>query len=633
MIESTSRLVLLAILIVAPVSCSSAPPLPPATDEVPLPHLDDRWEPFNRSMWGFNDGVLRYFVAPLGTGYRILIPKFARTGLDNLFDNLGFPKRFFSSLTQGLWGGAGRETSRFLINTTVGIAGLFDVGDAVGIEPSDEDFGQAFAAAGWSDTRYLILPFGRPNTARDAVGGILDFIFDLVTYIPGGGILRGINAGSDEVLTYLPLADSTFDLYRLAQLKHHYDRETQIENRVHHADDCELCTGDPSVPVVAFTYRDPCFPCDMEERTVAATATGGELAYSAWIQPDPAPLVYILPGLGGHRTKRSTLAMAEVAYRAGFSAVTLSSAMNFEFITAAATTDVPGFAPYDALDVHRAIEDVHDDLAVAYPQRFTGRALLGMSLGGFHALFIADHDRLEDPSLRPFDAYLAINPPIRMEFGVRQLDAYYDVPLALPTEARPAFVDHAIQKALKLTDGTPEKPADVDLSVREAQFLIGLSFRQILGDVIVHTQALRSAGAAHTVEALALRDLTRAEADAFPYHAYFEEMVLPYYASREPDITLDAQGAARLFAGCDARALEASLAMNPRVRVMTNREDFLIDVDDMTWLESTLGPRVEIAERGGHLGDLHLPEVQSRMMDQLRSALETERRRVGEVDP
>ena len=516
---------------------TNPPPRSTSLDEVPLPSFGDPWEPFNRSVWGFNDGLLRYVIAPIGTGYRVVVRRGARESIANLFDNLAFPKRMFASLAQGELAGAGRETTRFVVNTTVGVVGLFDVASSLGIEPSDEDFGQAFASGGWRNTRYLVLPFGGPGTARDAVGGILDLVLDLTTYLPGGTLLRGLNSGSDEVLTYKELDETQFDLYRLARLRYRLDRDIEVDDYVHPADHCDHCVAQETLQAVFLSHDDDQFPCRAIDGRVTIPATGRELPYSLWLQPHPAPVVYILPGLGGHRVARSTLGLAEVAYRAGFSPLTISSAMGHEFIASAATVSTPGFAPDDALNIHRALDEIQRDLERRHPEHVDGRMLMGMSLGGFHTLYIAAHEARPELGLLPFDGYLAINPPVRLEHGMSQLDAYFDTPLVLPPGERQPFVEHVLRKALELGEGEIEPTAEVPFSEMESRFLIGLSFRQTLADVIFQTRLLAGGEGLSSPIDPDRRDASEQEIRAMSFGDYFRRLVLPDQASRRTDVT------------------------------------------------------------------------------------------------
>ena len=131
----------------------------PATssDRVVLPaSVPDPIEPFNRVMWGFNEGVLIGVIEPTSRVYRFVIVKPVRTGIGNFGRNLTYPGRLINNLLQEKWRGARDETKGFLVNSSVGVLGFFDVGTRWQIPRSDADFGQTFGQWGWRRTRRRI---------------------------------------------------------------------------------------------------------------------------------------------------------------------------------------------------------------------------------------------------------------------------------------------------------------------------------------------------------------------------------------------------------------------------------------------------------------------------------------------
>src|SRR5579872_6621269 len=120
--------------------------LPEAKAEgVVLPKsVPDPIEPFNRVMWAFNQGLMSHFVKPTSSVYRFVVVKPIRTGIGNFGKNLTYPGRLINNLLQGKWSGARDESYRFVCNTTVGVAGIFDVGTRWKIPKSEADFGQTF---------------------------------------------------------------------------------------------------------------------------------------------------------------------------------------------------------------------------------------------------------------------------------------------------------------------------------------------------------------------------------------------------------------------------------------------------------------------------------------------------------
>src|SRR4029077_12207381 len=113
------------------------------------------------------------------------------------------------------------------------------------------------------------------------------------------------------------------------------------------------------------------------------------LKFTYWLQPGSANVVYIVPGLGSHRLDETSLALAELVYKNGFSAVCISSPFNSEFMEHASTVAMPAYLPVDAHDVHVALTEVDRRLQTLYPDRLGDKTLMGYSMGAFHSLFIA----------------------------------------------------------------------------------------------------------------------------------------------------------------------------------------------------------------------------------------------------
>ena len=145
----------------------------------------DPWEGFNRAMFGITDIGVRYVVRPIGWLWGGILPRPVVRCIDTASDNLCFPARAVSCILQNRWRDSGIELSRFLINLTVGVAGLYDAADYwFDIYQRNEDFGQAFASWGCGPGYTLMLPFLTSTNVRDDIGYVFDYIFDIKTYIP-----------------------------------------------------------------------------------------------------------------------------------------------------------------------------------------------------------------------------------------------------------------------------------------------------------------------------------------------------------------------------------------------------------------------------------------------------------------
>jgi len=151
-----------------------------------LGHADeqDPWETFNRAVFAFNDAADTYVLKPVTQGYRKVTPAPMRRGVGNVFSNVLEVRNVFNGLLQGKPGQAGKDTGRFFINTTLGVAGLFDVASHMGLAKNEgEDFGQTLAVWGVDNGPYLVLPLLGPRTLRDAAAFPVDWVSDPLSYI------------------------------------------------------------------------------------------------------------------------------------------------------------------------------------------------------------------------------------------------------------------------------------------------------------------------------------------------------------------------------------------------------------------------------------------------------------------
>lgn len=143
----------------------------------------DPWESFNRKVFAFNDTVDTYLAKPVAEGYQTITPDFVEDGVSNFFNNLWGISRIINNALQGQFTNAGKETGRFLLNSTVGLLGTIDVATKLGMDVYHEDFGLTFAKWGFSSGPYLVLPILGPSSVRDGVGVVGSFYVDPVAYI------------------------------------------------------------------------------------------------------------------------------------------------------------------------------------------------------------------------------------------------------------------------------------------------------------------------------------------------------------------------------------------------------------------------------------------------------------------
>ena len=160
------------------------------------PDPRDPLERFNRSMFAFNDAMDKAILKPTAKAYKKVLPQFARTGVNNFFNNLNTVGTAVNDVLQGKMRQAGRDSARFLMNSTLGLGGLFDPASAAGLELNDEDFGQTFGKWGMKPGPYLMLPFVGPSTFRDTFGKLADQFTYPVYWLEDDStriIIRGVN--------------------------------------------------------------------------------------------------------------------------------------------------------------------------------------------------------------------------------------------------------------------------------------------------------------------------------------------------------------------------------------------------------------------------------------------------------
>ena len=146
--------------------------------------VHDPIEGFNRRVYRFNGQFDEYVYLPVVNAYEKVTPRFLRTGVSNVFANLADVPNLANSLALGKLQKSGRTTARLLLNTTLGVVGLFDVAKAMGLPQEPEDFGQTLGYYGVPTGPYLVLPLLGPSTLRDTTGKAVDWsIEDAAAYL------------------------------------------------------------------------------------------------------------------------------------------------------------------------------------------------------------------------------------------------------------------------------------------------------------------------------------------------------------------------------------------------------------------------------------------------------------------
>ncbi len=199
-------------------------------------HIADPIEPWNRLMFKFNDKLYYWVLRPVARGYSAITPEPVRISIGNFFRNVQMPVRFVNCLLQGKIKGAGTELARFGVNTTVGLAGFFDVArDKLDLFAQNEDFGQTLGFYGLPGMMYIVWPFLGPSTVRDTVGFVGDSFADPVNYIEpfyvplSLHVFERVNKTSLDINGYDDFKKSTVEPYTSMKNAYVQHRDAQIK--------------------------------------------------------------------------------------------------------------------------------------------------------------------------------------------------------------------------------------------------------------------------------------------------------------------------------------------------------------------------------------------------------------------
>ena len=196
----------------------------------------DPWERFNRRIFGFNEHVDHYVLEPVATGWDFVMPHRVEICISNFFENLALPMRFTNDLLQLKPWKAYETLWRAVINTTVGVGGLFDVASVWDVYKSDEDFGQTLGYWGTPPGPYLVLPVLGPSDPRDAAGMAIEF--GATYYIPipwyaslGRTVVDKVNWRALKLETIREERKAAFDWYAAVRSAYTQLRENQVHDR------------------------------------------------------------------------------------------------------------------------------------------------------------------------------------------------------------------------------------------------------------------------------------------------------------------------------------------------------------------------------------------------------------------
>lgn len=350
----------------------------------------------------------------------------------------------------------------------------------------------------------------------------------------------------------------------------------------------------------------------------------GKLSVALYRQRAPAPLLFILSGIGSNPYFGLATYIAEWFHQAGFHVVILPSPMSWNFALAASRSGAPGYTPADARDLYEAMRQTLGVLDARYDVKTIGITFLGLSLGALEGAYLSVIDGAEGKI--GIDRYLLVNPPTDLPYALGKLDKWSALgeifgqrdSERLAAKARAIVEDISADR--RYDPGAFENLAREfsGFTRDQVKFLIAEFARAPLPELICVTQAMQEQ---HVPSAP--KEQTRdclQETKAWTFMEYGEKVGAPLWRRQEaePSATVES-----FIARASLDPILDQVAKNPRVHVAHNADDILVEPTSLERLKAAMGTRMILYPRGGHLGNLWYAENKRDVLAFLGAPLRT----------
>ena len=341
----------------------------------------------------------------------------------------------------------------------------------------------------------------------------------------------------------------------------------------------------------------------------------GQVSMTLYRQDRPAPLLFVLAGIGSNSYFGLGTYLAWLFHQHGFHVVILPSPMSWNFALAASQSGAPGYAPADARDLYRTMQETLTLLRARYHVVPTRIGFLGASLGALDGAYLSVIDAQERKV--GIATYLLLNPPLDLNYALGKVDEWNALGAEFGRDGSEALVARALTIVDAFSTERLDDPAVFDrltgefrkFTREEIQFLLAKALQTALPELVYVTEAIQRDARPTTRDEA--RRLIKA-ANRVTFVDYAERLAVPLWRQQQADGTpTDLQGFARQ--GSLTPILE-QLRGNPRVHIVHNADDILTTRQAIHQLQQALGPRVVVFPYGGHLGNVWYPENKDYML-------------------
>lgn len=497
----------------------------------------DKWENFNRKVFLFNLKANKYIIRPINIIWASILPKYGIDRVESFYTNLKYPIRLTSCLLQNDYKSSGTETLRFLTNTTLGLAGLYDPAKKwFNIEPRNEDIEQALAYRNVKRGNYLVLPIVTQGNTRDVAGYFLDLPLNPCSYLffigPASMISAGVSYVNDATIMQpiTKMADTYADPYEVSKKfigidqyikvknldrEKYFDEKTEPQNIINVNTvsdnsnlkaDIALKDYNPQSPYVTsmrsmlfdnqnlndsmwseLSIWNKSFIKQIKTSSVQITPEKPNYKYRYILQQDKnAPVAILYPSIGENIMSSQSTVLAKILYDEGYSVVIQGSAFHWEFVKSMPDDYKPGFPYQDAYYSRLVTYKILNKLQNKNGCNLSKKIIVGSSFGALTTLFAASEEA-NDNKLG-ISKYIVINPPIEIFFALKQIDKICQDWKNNPSDIKlraAVTTEKVVQLSQKIgSKDDTEKITTLPLNDDEAEIAIGFVMMQKLSDVV-----------------------------------------------------------------------------------------------------------------------------------------------------
>jgi len=335
----------------------------------------------------------------------------------------------------------------------------------------------------------------------------------------------------------------------------------------------------------------------------------GDVGLALYRQHRPAPLLFILAGLGSNPYFGVAPYLASQFYKDGSHVVILPSPMSWNFALSASRRGAPGYAPEDARDLYEVMQKTLTVLRDRHGIKPTAINFMAVSLGGLEGAYLSVIDA--DEGKIGIDKFLLVNPPVDLAYAVERIDQWNALASKFGRAKSQQIVSKAVAIVDSFSDVRRDNPAVFDrlakkfasFTTEELQFLIAENLHSQLPELIYVTQVMHD----QKIFTAPKHDKRKRleEAKAFTFTDYNEKIALPLWQKQAGNTDADLE---KFIQGGSLARIVARLRGNPKVQIIHNADDFMAERKSIEALKEALGDQVMLYPYGGHLGNLWYPE-------------------------